>query len=218
VTHAVQGLSWHLGCWHLGEFPAPEYIVDALNICVEGLWQWFSVSGYANTSTAVAPDSLLWLIKLLYGDISSWMWNQSGLFKLYFLMVTGLPFTYYFDLLAHCECRIANAETICLGLVAVTVFFTTLPLFNAAGGVLLQMAPSGTSASALNKCLRQVDLSLTHLCDLNDYCSFYSSMFSWYWGTCALCIYWCLLSASQHHVWVFPLLLERQQKLRMQIV
>jgi Co/Zn/Cd efflux system component len=71
-------------------------------------------------------------------------------------MVTGLPSTYYFDLLAHCECRIANAETICLGLVAVTVFFTTLPLFNAAGGVLLQMAPSGTSASALNKCLRQV--------------------------------------------------------------
>jgi hypothetical protein len=27
-----------------------------------------------------------------------------------------------------------------------------------------------------------------------------------------------LLSASQHHVWVFPLLPERQQKLRMQIV
>jgi hypothetical protein len=24
-----------------------DYIVDALNICVEGLWQWFSVSGYA---------------------------------------------------------------------------------------------------------------------------------------------------------------------------
>jgi hypothetical protein len=168
-----------------------DYIVDALNICVEGLWQWFSVNGYANTSTAVAPDSLLWLIKLLYGDISSWMWNQSGLFKLYFIMVTGLPSTYYFDLLAHCECRIANAETICLGLVAVTVFFTTLPLFKAAGGVLLQMAPSGTSASALNKCLRQVDLSLTHLCDLNDHCSFCSSMFSWYWVTCTLCIYWC---------------------------
>jgi hypothetical protein len=36
-----------------------DYIVDALNICVEGLWQWFSVNGYANTSTAVAPDSLL---------------------------------------------------------------------------------------------------------------------------------------------------------------
>jgi hypothetical protein len=30
--------------------------------------------------------------------------------------------------------------------------------------------------------------------------------------------FWCLLSASQHRVWVFPLLLERQQKLRMQIV
>jgi hypothetical protein len=28
----------------------------------------------------------------------------------------------------------------------------------------------------------------------------------------------CLLSASQHHVWVFPLLPERQQKLRTQIV
>jgi hypothetical protein len=27
-----------------------------------------------------------------------------------------------------------------------------------------------------------------------------------------------LLSASQHHVWVFPLLPKRQQKLRMQIV
>ncbi|CAK9206290.1 unnamed protein product [Sphagnum troendelagicum] len=62
---------------------------------------------------------------------------------------------------------IANAETICLGLVAVTVFFTTLPLFKAAGGVLLQMAPSGTSASALNKCLRQVrmDEDVTECCE-----------------------------------------------------
>jgi hypothetical protein len=61
-----------------------NYIVDALNICVEGLWQWFSVSGYANTSTAVAPDSLLWLIKLLYGDISSWMWNQRTVQALFY--------------------------------------------------------------------------------------------------------------------------------------
>ncbi|BBN01138.1 hypothetical protein MPTK1_2g04970 [Marchantia polymorpha subsp. ruderalis] len=48
------------------------------------------------------------------------------------------------------------AETLCLGLVAVAVFSTTMPLFVASGGVLLQMAPSGVSPSALMKCQRQI--------------------------------------------------------------
>ncbi|KAG6541500.1 hypothetical protein Mapa_017097 [Marchantia paleacea] len=48
------------------------------------------------------------------------------------------------------------AETLCLGLVAVAVFSTTMPLFVASGGVLLQMAPSGISPSALMKCQRQI--------------------------------------------------------------
>lgn len=37
-----------------------------------------------------------------------------------------------------------------------TVLYTALPLFRASGAILSQMAPSGTTAAALNKCLRQV--------------------------------------------------------------
>lgn len=48
------------------------------------------------------------------------------------------------------------AETLCLGLVSMTVLYTALPLFRSSGAILSQMAPSGTTAAALNKCLRQV--------------------------------------------------------------
>lgn len=51
---------------------------------------------------------------------------------------------------------VKNAETLCLGLVAITVFFVVMPLFKATAGVLLQMSPMGMSASVLHKCLRQV--------------------------------------------------------------
>ncbi|CAM6098411.1 unnamed protein product [Calypogeia fissa] len=50
------------------------------------------------------------------------------------------------------------AETLCLGLVAVAIFMTTIPLFKASGGVLLQMAPPGISKSAFSKCQRQITL------------------------------------------------------------
>lgn len=49
-----------------------------------------------------------------------------------------------------------NAETLCLGLVAVAVFLVVMPLFKATAGVLLQMSPASISASILHKCLRQV--------------------------------------------------------------
>lgn len=48
------------------------------------------------------------------------------------------------------------AETLCLGLVSMTVLYTAMPLFLASGAILSQMSPSGTTAAALNKCLRQV--------------------------------------------------------------
>eukprot|EP00250_Pteridium_aquilinum_P035721 c9863_g1_i1 orf=66-1472(+) len=51
---------------------------------------------------------------------------------------------------------VKNAETLCLGLVAVAVFLVVMPLFKAAAGVLLQMTPATMSASILHKCLRQV--------------------------------------------------------------
>ncbi|XP_024541974.1 metal tolerance protein C2 [Selaginella moellendorffii] len=51
---------------------------------------------------------------------------------------------------------VKNAETLCLGIVSVAVFFLALPLFNASGGLLLQMSPPGISPSAFSKCLRQV--------------------------------------------------------------
>ncbi|KAG0565149.1 hypothetical protein KC19_8G168500 [Ceratodon purpureus] len=51
---------------------------------------------------------------------------------------------------------VTYAETLCLGLVSITIFYTAMPLFLASGGVLSQMAPSGTTAAALDKCLRQV--------------------------------------------------------------
>lgn len=52
--------------------------------------------------------------------------------------------------------RVKYAETLCLGLVSLTVLYMALPLFRASGAILSQMAPSGTTAAALNKCLRQV--------------------------------------------------------------
>lgn len=51
---------------------------------------------------------------------------------------------------------VTYAETLCHGLVAAVVFYTAMPLFQASGAILSQMAPSGTTAAALNKCLRQV--------------------------------------------------------------
>jgi len=51
---------------------------------------------------------------------------------------------------------VTYAETICLGLVSVAIFMTSMPLFQASGAMLSQMAPSGSSAAALNKCIRQV--------------------------------------------------------------
>ncbi|XP_074307017.1 metal tolerance protein C2 [Silene latifolia] len=51
---------------------------------------------------------------------------------------------------------IQNAEVLCLGLVSVTVFMLVMPLFKAAGGVLLQMAPPNVSSSAMSKCYRQI--------------------------------------------------------------
>ncbi|KAL6522389.1 Metal tolerance protein C2 [Orobanche minor] len=49
-----------------------------------------------------------------------------------------------------------NAEVLCLGLVSVTVFMLVVPLFKAAGGVLLQTPPPSIRSSALSKCWRQV--------------------------------------------------------------
>uniref|UniRef100_A0A803QP17 Cation efflux protein transmembrane domain-containing protein n=1 Tax=Cannabis sativa TaxID=3483 RepID=A0A803QP17_CANSA len=51
---------------------------------------------------------------------------------------------------------VQNAEVLCLGLVSVTVFMLVMPLFKAAGGILLQMAPPSIPSSALSKCLRQI--------------------------------------------------------------
>ncbi|CAN0927631.1 Metal tolerance protein C2 [Linum grandiflorum] len=52
--------------------------------------------------------------------------------------------------------RVKNAEVLCLGLVSVTVFMLVMPLFKAAGGVLLQTAPPSIPPSALSKCSRQI--------------------------------------------------------------
>ena len=52
--------------------------------------------------------------------------------------------------------RVTYAETLCLGLVSVAILYTAMPLFQASFGILSQMAPSGSTAAALNKCLRQV--------------------------------------------------------------
>ncbi|KAK7285476.1 hypothetical protein RJT34_20249 [Clitoria ternatea] len=51
---------------------------------------------------------------------------------------------------------VQNAEVLCLGLVSVAVFMLVLPLFRAAGGILLQMSPPSIPTTALNKCLRQI--------------------------------------------------------------
>ncbi|XP_022971353.1 metal tolerance protein C2-like isoform X2 [Cucurbita maxima] len=51
---------------------------------------------------------------------------------------------------------VQNAEVLCLGLVSVAVFMIVMPLFRAAGGVLLQMVPPSIPTSALSKCLRQI--------------------------------------------------------------
>nr|AMY26641.1 cation efflux protein [Linum usitatissimum] len=52
--------------------------------------------------------------------------------------------------------RVKNAEVLCLGLVSFTVFMLVMPLFKAAGGVLLQTAPPSIPPSALSKCSRQI--------------------------------------------------------------
>ncbi|KAH7445459.1 hypothetical protein KP509_01G010200 [Ceratopteris richardii] len=51
---------------------------------------------------------------------------------------------------------VKNAETLCLGLVAIAVFLVVMPLFKATAGILLQMTPGTMSSSILNKCLRQI--------------------------------------------------------------
>ncbi|RWR72211.1 metal tolerance protein C2 isoform X1 [Cinnamomum micranthum f. kanehirae] len=51
---------------------------------------------------------------------------------------------------------VQNAEVLCMGLVSVVVFMVAMPLFKAAGGVLLQMAPPSIPSSALSKCRRQI--------------------------------------------------------------
>ncbi|KAI5065933.1 hypothetical protein GOP47_0018557 [Adiantum capillus-veneris] len=51
---------------------------------------------------------------------------------------------------------VKNAETLCLGLVAIAVFLVVMPLFKATAGVLSQMTPASMSVSILHKCLRQV--------------------------------------------------------------
>ncbi|CAH9068216.1 unnamed protein product [Cuscuta epithymum] len=51
---------------------------------------------------------------------------------------------------------VKNAEVLCLGIVSAAIFMVVMPLFKATGGVLLQMAPSHITSSALNKCWRQV--------------------------------------------------------------
>lgn len=67
-------------------------------------------------------------------------------------------------------CRVENAEVLCLGLVAVTVFMLVMPLFRVSGGVLLQMAPPSIPSSALSKCLRQVFLNTNPL-SVSDCCA-----------------------------------------------
>eukprot|EP00249_Psilotum_nudum_P014404 c24803_g1_i4 orf=416-1735(-) len=54
--------------------------------------------------------------------------------------------------------RVKNAETLCLGLVSVAVFLVVMPLFKSSAGILLQMSPTSITASAFNKCLRQVTM------------------------------------------------------------
>nr|CAB3451617.1 unnamed protein product [Digitaria exilis] len=51
---------------------------------------------------------------------------------------------------------IENAEVLCLGIVSVAVFMLVLPLFKAAGNILLQIAPGNVPPSAFAKCSRQV--------------------------------------------------------------
>lgn len=67
------------------------------------------------------------------------------------------------------SCRVKNAETLCLGLVAVAVFLVVMPLFKAAAGVLSQMTPASISASVLHKCLRQVYYAKVGLWGLLDF-------------------------------------------------
>ncbi|XP_072994492.1 metal tolerance protein C2 isoform X1 [Typha latifolia] len=51
---------------------------------------------------------------------------------------------------------VENAEVLCLGLVSVAIFMVALPLFKAAGSILLQMAPANVPSSAFSKCCRQI--------------------------------------------------------------
>ena len=69
--------------------------------------------------------------------------------------------------------RVTYAETICLGLVSVAIFMTSMPLFQASGAMLSQMAPSGSSAAALNKCIRQVNISHPLLPEISTFSSVY---------------------------------------------
>lgn len=62
---------------------------------------------------------------------------------------------------------IQNAEVLCMGLVSVAVFMLVMPLFKAAGGVLLQMAPPSIPPSAMSKCSRQIAAleDVTEVCE-----------------------------------------------------
>ncbi|KAG6486602.1 metal tolerance protein C2-like [Zingiber officinale] len=62
---------------------------------------------------------------------------------------------------------VENAEVLCLGLVSIAVFMVVMPLFRAAGSILLQMAPTSVPSSALNKCRRQVT-SLEDVSEVSD--------------------------------------------------
>ncbi|KAH9737582.1 metal tolerance protein C2 [Citrus sinensis] len=61
-----------------------------------------------------------------------------------------LDYNYYL------QCRVQNAEVLCLGIVSVAVFMLVMPLFKVTGGILLQMAPPSIPSSALSKCWRQI--------------------------------------------------------------
>ncbi|OIV95451.1 hypothetical protein TanjilG_06913 [Lupinus angustifolius] len=62
----------------------------------------------------------------------------------------------FLHVLADSIRRVQNAEVLCSGLVSGAVFMLVLPLFRAAGGILLQMAPPSIPTTALSKCLRQI--------------------------------------------------------------
>ncbi|KAJ6827585.1 metal tolerance protein C2 [Iris pallida] len=62
---------------------------------------------------------------------------------------------------------IENAEVLCLGLVSVAVLMVILPLFQATGSLLLQMAPASIPTSALSKGHRQIT-ALEDVCEISQ--------------------------------------------------